>query len=56
MLDRVYGCYGSTETGGISMMYPARMSGPRNAVTLEHVAAGTKLYLLDSGLSLCRAA
>src|SRR5947209_2003217 len=45
--ERAFGIYGSSELGRWPLLYPLR---PSDSISLESVASGTRLHLLDSQL------
>ena len=53
VVQRVYGVYGGVESGGAGTMYRLeglRAGGARRRMEMEQVAAGKRMYLLDSEL------
>jgi amino acid adenylation domain-containing protein/non-ribosomal peptide synthase protein (TIGR01720 family) len=49
-LERVYGVYGYSEAGGPCVLYPLRKLVDGGAFSTDFIAAGRKIYLLDSQL------
>ncbi|MBZ5521196.1 MAG: non-ribosomal peptide synthase/polyketide synthase [Acidobacteriia bacterium] len=53
VVGRVYGAYGTAETGGVGTLYGLsgmRSEGAGQRMEMEHVIPGKRLYLLDSEL------
>ena len=53
VVERVYGVYGGVETGGVGMVYGLgglRAGGAKRRMEMEEVAAGKRIYLVDSEL------
>ena len=49
-LERVYGVYGFSESGGPSLLYPMRTQVDGGQIPADSVAVGRKVYLLDRQL------
>ena len=49
-LERVYGVYGLSESGGPTLLYPIREQMDRGEIPADSIALGRKIYLLDRQL------